>query len=137
MSKNANHMASITIPSHPMYLSMVRVFLEKLLKLIDLPTSTIEDLKSAVDEACSNVIKYAYKNDYTKSIKVAVECSADIIIVVIEDRGEGPADKDFKGRELSDIRPGGLGMHFIRKAFDKVSFIRRRSVNKLTLMRRL
>ncbi len=136
MKKVIKHKASLIITSHPMYLSMVRVFLEKLLRLIDLPTSIIEDLKSAVDEACSNVIKYAYKNDYTRSIKVEAECSRNEIEVIIEDRGEAPVDKDFKGRDLSDIRPGGLGMHFIRKAFDRVSFTRRGNVNKLKLVRR-
>ncbi len=136
MKQVARHKASLIITSHPMYLSMVRVFLEKILKLIDLPTSIIEDLKSAVDEACSNVIKYAYKNDYTKSIKIEVECTRNIVEVYIEDRGDAPIDKDFKGRELSDIRPGGLGMHFIRKAFDKVIFSRRGKANKLKLVRR-
>lgn len=137
MRKPLSHKASITISSHPMYLGIVRVFLEKLLKLMDLPTYMIEDLKSAVDEACSNVIKYAYKNDYQKPIKVTFACDPEKIEVVVEDRGLEPADKDFKGRDLSDIRPGGLGMHFIKKAFDEVKFKRIRGVNKLTLLRRL
>lgn len=137
MKKPLSHKASITITSHPMYLGIVRAFLEKLLKLMDLPTYVIEDLKSAVDEACSNVIKYAYKNDYHKPIKVNFSCDPEKIEVVVEDRGIEPTDKDFKGRDLSDIRPGGLGMHFIKKAFDEVKFKRMRGVNKLILLRRL
>ncbi len=137
MKKPLMHKAAITISSHPMYLSIVRVFLEKLLKLMDLPTYMVEDLKSAVDEACSNVIKYAYKNDYERTIKVSFECTSDKVEVVIEDRGEKPADTEFQGRDLRDLKPGGLGMHFIRKAFDEIRFRRIRGINKLTLMRRL
>ncbi|MFQ3574620.1 MAG: ATP-binding protein, partial [Thermodesulfovibrionales bacterium] len=75
MRADTNHRASITVPSHPMYLSMIRAFIEKLLLLIDTQASVIEDVKSGVDEACSNIIKYAYKYDYTKTIKVSFDCS--------------------------------------------------------------
>ncbi|MCX8069783.1 MAG: ATP-binding protein [Thermodesulfovibrionales bacterium] len=133
--KLTNHRAAIEVPSHPMYLSMIRIFLEKLLKLIDIQTLIIEDIKSAVDEACSNVIKYAYKNSYDKTIKVYFSCTPSEITVIVEDYGDKPQDLSFQGRDLSDLRPGGLGMHFIRKAFDEIDFKSRGKKNKLRLVR--
>lgn len=135
--KITDHKASIEVPSHPMYLSMIRIFLEKLLKLIDIPTLIIEDIKSAVDEACSNVIKYAYKNSYDKTIKVHFSCTPSDITVIVEDYGYKPQELSFQGRDLSDLRPGGLGMHFIRKAFDKIDFKSTKKTNKLRLVRYL
>lgn len=137
MKKDTKHSASITIPSHPMYLSMIRAFIEKLLHFIDTQTSVIEDIKSGVDEACSNVIKYAYKYDYTKNIKVSFECSNSKIVVIIEDEGLSPDCFDFKGRDLKEVKPGGLGIHFIKKAFDKIEFIRVNDINRLKLTRKI
>ncbi|HIJ59036.1 MAG TPA: ATP-binding protein [Nitrospirae bacterium] len=132
-----NHRASIEVPSHPMYLSMIRIFLEKLLKLIDIQTLIIEDIKSAVDEACSNVIKYAYKYSYDKTIKVYFSYSPKEIVVIIEDYGEKPQDLSFQGRDLLDLKPGGLGMHFIKKAFDEIVFKSSKKTNKLKMVRYL
>lgn len=137
MNSKTKHIASITIPSHPMYLSMIRAFIEKLLLLIDTPPSVIEDIKSGVDEACSNVIKYAYNHDYTKSIKVSFNCSRSEITVTIEDEGAFSSCLDFKGRDLSEVRPGGLGIHFIKKAFDKINFRRVDDTNRLILIRKI
>lgn len=137
MSVDTKHTATITIPSHPMYLSMIRSFIEKLLLLIDTQTSVIEDIKSGVDEACSNIIKYAYKYDYTKNIKVSFDCSKSEIVVTIEDEGVSPDCFDFRGRDLNEIKPGGLGIHFIRKAFDKIEFKRVDGINRLRLIKKM
>ena len=33
-----------------------------------------------------------------------------------------PIPATFKGRDLDQIRPGGLGLHFIRSAVDRVEY---------------
>jgi anti-sigma regulatory factor (Ser/Thr protein kinase) len=42
--------------------------------------------------------------------------------VVLRDYGQKCDPKKLKGRELEDIKPGGLGLFFIRQAFDEVIF---------------
>lgn len=127
--------ASLTVLSHPAYLSIVRTFVERLLLLADVQRSVIEDIKSAVDEACSNVIKYAYNHDYTQNIDIAFTYQSPTLTITIKDKGQKPRDANFIGRDLDDLKPGGLGMHFIKKAFDKVSFSAQSSHNKLTLQK--
>ena len=45
--------------------------------------------------------------------------------VVIEDSGIKARPESIQGRSLEDVRPGGLGVHFIKRTFDVFDFDRR------------
>jgi serine/threonine-protein kinase RsbW len=56
--------------------------------------------------------------------------------VLIEDQGVKVQPESIEGRNLHDIRPGGLGVHLIKRAFDIVQFDqRKRKGNRLRLIR--
>ncbi|MEW6417777.1 MAG: ATP-binding protein [Nitrospirota bacterium] len=112
----------ITIPSHPKYLSMVRAATVSMGKLYGMEDSVIEDVKLAIDEACSNVIKHAYRGDTSKKIVIKYKIMQSGFAVIIEDRGIKANLKSIKGRNLEDVRPGGLGIHFIKRVFDVFKF---------------
>jgi anti-sigma regulatory factor (Ser/Thr protein kinase) len=56
---------------------------------------------------------------------------------VLIDRGPAVNRKKFCGRRLDDIRPGGLGMHFIQNGVDVVQYSRRLHRNRLRLVKYL
>jgi len=112
----------ITVPSHPKYLSVIRATTITFGKLYGIREAELEDIKLAIDEACANVIKHAYKGDTTKKFIVKYKIEKNVFTIIIEDNGL-KADIEFiQGRDLNDIRPGGLGIHFIRKVFDGFRF---------------
>ena len=126
----------VTIPSHPKYLSVVRAATVKMGKIYGMDDPVIEDVKLAVDEACSNVIKHAYKGDTSKKIVVKYKTTQNYFKVVIEDGGIKSQMELMKGRSLDDIRPGGLGIHFIRRVFDVFKFDeRKKNGNRLILIK--
>ncbi|MCG6552344.1 MAG: ATP-binding protein, partial [Candidatus Magnetominusculus sp. LBB02] len=126
----------ITIPSHPRHLSIVRAAALLAAEIYGMTTAEAEDIRHAVDEACSNVIKYAYKCDCTRKITVKFQETQTTFQVTIEDAGCKASMDDIKIRELDEIRPGGLGIHFIKKAFDVVAFDKKkRTGNRLLLTR--
>jgi anti-sigma regulatory factor (Ser/Thr protein kinase) len=43
----------------------------------------------------------------------------------------------MKGRSLEEIRPGGLGLHFMRQSMDEVEFSRKKGKNQLRLVKYL
>ena len=43
----------------------------------------------------------------------------------------------LKGRRLDEIKPGGLGLHFIRQSMDVVEFKREQGANLLQLVKYL
>lgn len=55
--------------------------------------------------------------------------------IVLEDRGVTVDRAKLCGRALEDVRPGGLGLHFIRESVDEVEFRRRGGKNQLRLVK--
>lgn len=113
---------TITIPSHPKYLSIVRSVTGKMAQIYEITEPLTEDMKLAVDEACANVIKHAYRGDRTKKISLKYKITKKSFNVIIEDSGIKAQTDLIKGRNLDDIRPGGLGIHFIKRVFDVFQF---------------
>lgn len=125
----------IKVRSDPKYLSLVRSVTAKVGELCGLSESTTEDIKLAVDEACSNVIKHAYGGDTHQSILVKYRMTKKGFEVLIEDSGVKVQPDSIEGRDLEDIRPGGLGVHLIKRAFDFYQFDqRKRRGNRLRLV---
>jgi anti-sigma regulatory factor (Ser/Thr protein kinase) len=125
----------IKVQSDPKYLSLVRSVTAKMAELYGLSESTTEDIKLAVDEACSNVIKHAYGGDTHQSILLKYRMTKKGFEVLIEDNGVKVQPESIEGRSLNDIRPGGLGVHLIKRAFDFYQFDqRKRRGNRLRLV---
>jgi serine/threonine-protein kinase RsbW len=128
----------ITVPSHPKYLGMVRDVTARVCSGCGFGEKDTENIKLAVDEACANVIKHAYRGDESEEIVVKFTADADRVEVVIEDSGITADPRAIKGRSLDDVRPGGLGVHLIKRTFDIVEFDPdKRGGNRLRLVKYL
>ena len=129
---------TLRVQADPRYLSLVRDTTARFCMTSGLDEELAGRIKLAVDEACSNVIKYAYRGDRSKGIVVKYGCSKTKITIIIEDMGEKADPERVRGRDLDDVRPGGLGMHFIRRVFDRVEFDPGKAKgNRLILMKQL
>lgn len=77
------------------------------------------DIVLAVDEALSNVIRHGYDNQPGHKIELQIRALPDDgqgpgLEIRIRDFGKQvPLDR-IRGRDLDDLRPGGLGVHIIR-----------------------
>ena len=128
----------VSVPSHPKYLSVVRDITSGIAKVNTLDDSIIGDIKLAVDEACSNVIKHAYKGETDKKILLKYNVTKRSFKLVIEDKGIKASMENMKGRDLEDIKPGGLGIHFIKRVFDIFELDeKKKSGNRLILVKYL
>lgn len=113
---------TLTVSSHPKYLYVVRSALYPLVIAAGFPKKEAQRIVLAVDEACSNIIRHAYSGDPTKTITMTVEDHAEHLVVRLQDFGRKVERSEIVPRDLKDIRPGGLGTHFINKVFDSVSY---------------
>ncbi len=134
----SNKSVTITIPSDPKYLCVVRDVTVRMGILNGVDEAVTEQIKLAVDEACSNVIKHAYGGDTRQKIRVEYSITPESFEVTIDDSGR-KADLDLiKGRRLDQVRPGGLGVHFIRRVFDVFEFDEeKKRGNRLRLVRNM
>jgi len=76
----------------------------------------------AVDEACSNIIKYAYEGDHSKLIVLNVLVEKTKLVIELKDSGKKPDVSKIVPRKLDDIKPGGLGTHFMAEVFDTITY---------------
>ena len=112
---------SFTIRSHPAYLSLIR---DAAGRMLDQATDSklISEIQVALSEAVSNVIRHTYQNDQTRPISVDLTLSGAGLEAVIRDFGPKVNPDQLVGRALDQVRPGGLGIHFIRTVFDEFAF---------------
>jgi anti-sigma regulatory factor (Ser/Thr protein kinase) len=103
-------------------MSQVRACVREAAAAFGFDETTVMKLVLAVDEACTNIIRHAYKGETHHPIEIEVDTRGDTWEVRIRDYGERCHPSKLKGRELHEVRPGGLGLHFIRQAFDEVHF---------------
>ena len=115
-------LVALTVPSHPKFLYLVRNVVYPLAVNSGFSKKDARKIVLAVDEACSNIIKYAYAGDATKTISITVTNETDHISVRLIDLGRKVDAAKIAPRELDEVRPGGLGTHFMGVVFDSVVY---------------
>ena len=90
-----------------------------------------------VDEACTNVIRYAYRLRDDRLISLRMEGLRKCVRMRLRDYGEKVFPHEMKGRSHDLIKPGGLGLHLIRYAFDQVDYIHKPRGTELVLTKNL
>lgn len=102
----------------------------------ELPTA---DIVLAVDEACQNIIRHAYKGDASGVIELTIRRDGGELIFDLVDHAPPVDPSKIKPRDLDDVRPGGLGTHFIRNVMDRAEFLPRPDGggNLLKMVRRI
>ncbi len=113
---------TLTVPSHPKYLYVIRSAVYPLVLESGFPKQVARKIVLAVDEACSNIIKYAYEGDTTKLIHLRVTLDQQKLMLELTDTGRKADVSKIAPRKLDEVRPGGLGTHFIEAVFDSVAY---------------
>jgi serine/threonine-protein kinase RsbW len=90
-----------------------------------------------VDEACTNIIRYAYRLRDDQLIALSLEGSHTCVRMRLRDYGEQVRPHEMKGRSHDMIKPGGLGLYLIRNAFDEIDYVLKRCGTELVLTKNL
>lgn len=75
-----------------------------------------------VNEACMNIITHAY-GDLHGDIVLDIVQDDTQLSIQLTDFAKTVDCRTIKSRDLDDIRPGGLGVHFIHEVMDDVSYL--------------
>jgi sigma-B regulation protein RsbU (phosphoserine phosphatase) len=99
----------------------------------------VADIVLVVDEACQNIIRHAYQGDPEGQIELRIDRDGEDLIFSLLDRAPPVDPEQVKGRDLDDVRPGGLGTHFIRELMDRADFLPRpdETGNLLRMVKRI
>ena len=112
----------LDIPADAATLFLVRAVAGKLSERLGFARPDTERMVLAVDEACSNVIRHAYKDRAHERMVITFVVSDERLEILVRDFGIPADPKTFQPRDLDDIRPGGLGIHFMRAAMDRIEY---------------
>ena len=130
--KTSNPHIRIEVVSDPLYLSGVRDMLSAVARRLGFGDQGCSQIALAVDEALCNVIRHGYDSQPDKPIWVSLWPEAITeggsepgLTVLMEDEAKQVDLAEIKGRELEDIKPGGLGVHIINEVMDEVTFAKR------------
>ena len=121
-------------------LSSIRKFVKDFLVKIKVEEDLQYQLLLVVGEATMNIVQHAYKGgNKLKKIKVEVPEYNEFIQIDLFDQGYKADPKKIKPRKLEDIKPGGLGTHFIKMVMDEVMWLNGENdwVNHLRLIKKI
>jgi len=116
----------LLIKSRTENLTSVREFISLVVEEVKTPQDVAGDVVLAVDEACTNIIKHAYKFSPDGEIKIKLKYSDQKIVVEITDHGapfspNAVPTPDLK-KYFEEKRVGGLGMYLMKSLMDDVHY---------------
>ena len=127
----------VEFSSHTGNLAPMRKFVRNFLEAYPFSERERMLMVLGIDEACTNVIRHAYHLRDDQLISLSLEGLRNCIRVRLRDYGRQTERRRMQGRAHELIKPGGLGMHLIRHAFDKVDYILRARGTELVLTKNL
>ena len=117
---------TLTIPSSTRFLEDVREFMSMHATEAGFDDMVVEQLKMAVDEACTNVIEHAYEGESEQPIEIAIILSRDKMTIRIRDKGQQFDEMAYREPNLIEYaktrKSGGFGVHIMRKLMDEVAY---------------
>jgi len=112
----------LRVRSRPDRLRLVRAAISEAGAVCGAGERCLNDLVIAVNEACQNVIRHAYGGRPDEDIIVVARREGGRLIVDVVDFAEPVDERSIRPRRLDELRPGGLGTHFIHQCVDEVRF---------------
>ncbi|MGE5384510.1 MAG: ATP-binding protein [Betaproteobacteria bacterium] len=82
-----------------------------------------EEVVLAANEACMNIIQHGYAFAPGKRFCVRLHVHDGALVVRFLDCGRPLAEDELRPRPLDELRPGGLGVHFMREVMDRVEVL--------------
>ena len=103
----------LTLPARPENVSVIRHVLGAFAEALRLDDDLVEDLRLAVTEACTNVVRHAYPPEQTGPVEISILPLEEQVTVIVSDHGRGIGTS-------SDTTGPGLGLPLIAAIADEV-----------------
>lgn len=131
------HAVDVRIRNDISDIAIVRDTLNNLAREFGIPVRSLTQLQVALDEVVSNVIKYSWEDGEQHEFLVRITVQPDRVDLEIFDDGRefDPTTAPSRSRapEGQQPRPGGLGIHMIKKLVDHLTYERVAGRNHTTL----
>ena len=127
MNESNSTIVEPRLPTHLGYEKVAMSTAASLAKLRGFPEDRIEDLKTAVAEACINAIEHGNRLNEKLSVGVVLRAEPDSIEVKVIDDGSGikkqPAKPDIDRKMHGEEDARGMGMFLIQALVDEAEWV--------------
>lgn len=110
----------LRLSSRPENVLIVRQALRGLSEALGLDEIELNDISTAVTEACNNVVSHAYGELEGGVLEVQIDASRDQLEVLVRDHGVGIGEAAFQPRD--EEAAGGIGLPVMRALAQRVGF---------------
>lgn len=127
MSEPKSTTVEVRLPSRMGYEKVAMSTAAAVAKLVGFRPERIEDLKTAVAEACINAIEHGNRLNEKLSVGVVLSVDADSLEVKVIDDGKGmatqPKKPDIDRKMHGEEGPRGMGMFLIQALVDEAEWV--------------
>ncbi len=139
MSKSTTY--NISVQASTEHLAEVRDFVARHASEFGFGKQDVDDIRLAVDEAYTNIIKHAYQNDGEKSVDIELGYNSNTFWVSLLDTGNTFDPKNYSKpdvrKKMKEKKRGGVGVYLIRKLMDNVEYKTKGSVNEIRMTKKI
>ena len=116
--KCAHELLKLEFPARAEEMRGVRTALRTVLDAQEIEPQLRDQLVLAVDEACTNIIRHAYCDTHAGAVTLHLARERDMLVFELRDEAPPVDPARLKSRDLSECKPGGLGVAFIDTLMD-------------------
>ena len=121
---------TLSIPSHPKYLPLVRNVTERVSLEAGLSELEATRMVLALDETCSNIIRHSCGIDSSLALEISFTITEAELQMSVRDFGEcgknfdleEQASKEAREQAEEEVTPGGFGVSILKKIMDSVHY---------------
>jgi serine/threonine-protein kinase RsbW len=133
----------LQLHSDPRLLCAVRGALERLTELLGCAAEDTRAVTRALDEALTNIMRHSYGGRLDQPIEIAFSrvphhlsnAPGEGLEILICDHGPAVDPAKLQGRQLDELKPGGLGLHLIHQSMDVFEYRRDADTNLFRLVK--
>ena len=117
----------LIVKSRTENLSLIRDFVNVAASEAGITSDVVENIILAVDEACTNIIRHAYKSFPDGDLIIKLKFSQSKFMISIIDYGKSFAPETIPEPDLQKYyrqrKVGGLGMYLMKTLVDDVKYV--------------
>ena len=126
---------NLHFPSDPRWLRLIRPLVKEASLISGFSNAESAKIVLAVDEACTNIIRHTFCGSLDQELRLECRQIGKGLEFVLKDRGPVVDCKKIKHRRLEDVKPGGLGVFFIRQIMSEVKYGRTGGENYIRMVK--
>lgn len=136
--QNTKH--TMTVQASTEHLAEVRNFVAKHASKFGFKQQDVADIRLAVDEAYTNIIKHAYKHDDSKSVEIELGYNSNEFWISLLDSGDSFDPSSYTEpnvkKKIKEKTRGGVGVYLIKRLMDEVEYGKEGPFNEIRMIKK-